>query len=90
MIHRDFGIDFHSLFDIVIDLSQYSNVDILGTDFLKFQENLMLDRFSLHLDQNLIELPSSRLVFDYKDLKCQCKKSVFTHNPGKLAPVSLA
>jgi hypothetical protein len=70
MIHRDFGIDFHSLFDIVIDLSQYSNVDILGTDYLKFQENLMLDRFSLHLDQNLIELPSSRLVFDYKDLKC--------------------
>ena len=90
MIHRDFGIDFHSLFDIVIDLSQYSNVDILGTDYLKFQENLMLDRFSLHLDQNLIELPSSRFVFDYKDLKCQCKKSVFAHNQGKPAPVSLA
>lgn len=33
---RDYGIDFSSLFDIVIDLSQYSNVDILGTDYLKF------------------------------------------------------
>lgn len=36
MIHKDYGIDFHSMFDIVIDMSQYSNVDILGTDYLKF------------------------------------------------------
>jgi hypothetical protein len=36
MIHREYGIDFHALFDIVIDMSQYSNVEILGSDYLKF------------------------------------------------------
>jgi len=46
LIFKDFGIEFSNLFDIVLDISQYSNVDILGTDYLKFQENLMLDRFS--------------------------------------------
>jgi hypothetical protein len=36
MVMRDFGIDFHSFFDMVVDISQYSNVEILGTDYLKF------------------------------------------------------
>ena len=74
LVLKEYGIDFHSLFDIVIDISQYSNVDILGTDYLKFQDNLMLDRFSQHLDQNIIELSSSRKVFDFKELKCHCKR----------------
>lgn len=74
LVMRDYGIDFHSLFDIVIDTSQYSNVEVLGTDFLKYQDNLMLDRFAAHLDQSIIELSSSRFVFDFKELKCDCKK----------------
>ncbi len=63
-------MDFPSLFDIALDISQYSNVEILGTDYLKFQENLMLDRFSAHLDHTLVEIPETKLLFDYKDLKC--------------------
>jgi hypothetical protein len=37
----------------------------------------MLDRFSAHLDHTLVEIPENKLLFDYKDLKCQCKKSLF-------------
>jgi hypothetical protein len=36
LIFRDYGVDFPSLFDIAIDISQYSNVETLGTDYLKF------------------------------------------------------
>ena len=77
MIFKDYGVDFPSLFDIALDISQYSNVDILGTDYLKFQENLMLDRFSQHLDHNLIETPDSSVLFEFKELKCQCQKNIF-------------
>lgn len=79
MVVKDYGIDFHTLFDIVSDISQYSNVDVLGTDYLKFQDNMMLDRFSLHLDQNLIEPSSSRQLFTYKEMKCLCKKNHLKH-----------
>lgn len=34
----------------------------------------MLDRFAMNLDQNLVELSSSRFVFDFKELKCMCRK----------------
>jgi hypothetical protein len=36
LIFKDYGVDFPSLFDIAIDISQYSNVETLGTDYLKF------------------------------------------------------
>lgn len=75
MILRDYGTDFHSFFDLVVDMSQYSNVEVLGTDYLKFQENLMLDRFACHLDQDLLAPGLERsFVFEYKELKCLCKK----------------
>jgi len=75
MVLRDYGTDFHSFFDLVIDMSQYSNVEVLGTDYLKFQENLMLDRFACHLDQDLLAPgPERNFVFEYKELKCLCKK----------------
>lgn len=36
LVTRDYGIDFPNLFDLVVDISQYTNVEILGTDYLKF------------------------------------------------------
>lgn len=74
LVTRDYGVDFPNMFDLVVDISQYTNVDVLGTDYLKFQENLMLDRFAQHLDQNVQE-PNSGNLFTYKELKCQCKSA---------------
>ena len=84
MVLRDYGIDFHSFFDMIVDISQYSNVEVLGTDYLKFQENLMLDRFAMNLDQNLISKDKTAFVFDFKELKCLCKKTHLLKQIGTL------
>lgn len=34
IVLKEYGLDFASYFDIVLDISQYSNIDILGTEFL--------------------------------------------------------
>ncbi len=43
---KEYGNDFIHLFDIAIDYSSFSNMDTLGFDFLRFQDNLILDRLS--------------------------------------------
>lgn len=37
-------------FDIVLDCSQYTNLDILGTRYLKYQDNYTLDMLAANLE----------------------------------------
>lgn len=69
---KDYGVDFPNYFDIIIDTSKYSNVDILGTEYLRFQDNLILDRFTQNIASDFIET-NTDFVFDFKELKCNCK-----------------
>ena len=36
LLASTYGTDFFSFFDLAIDFSQYSNIDTLGSDYLRF------------------------------------------------------
>eukprot|EP00347_Sterkiella_histriomuscorum_P018336 403345893 len=72
LILKEYGSDFINLFDIAIEISNYSQVEVLGTDYLKYTDNLVLDRLSINLDQNIPQFKKD-LLFEFKDLKCFCK-----------------
>ncbi len=79
MIEREYGVDFMRLFDLVFDLSQFSN-NILGQRNLESQDNYMINAFYSQLENgfrssNEAEKSKQPLLFDYRDLKCCCKQS---------------
>lgn len=80
------GIEFLKLADIVTDISQYSNIEILGTKYLKYQENYILESLAHNLEgcayEHTDKKPKfkedkSKFLYNFKDLKCKCdsKKS---------------
>lgn len=50
MFSKEYGPEILNLFDSVFDCSQYSNLEIMGTKYLKYQENFILESFADHLE----------------------------------------
>ena len=52
--HSEFGDngELLGLFDLVLDISQYSNIDIMGQKYLKYQESYILETLASHLEGN--------------------------------------
>ncbi|CDW78228.1 UNKNOWN [Stylonychia lemnae] len=88
VIVKEYGIDFPNLFDVIVDNSIHSNVQILGTDFLRYNDNLILDRLSLNLEQGHPEF-NKEFIFDYRDLKCFCKP-INPHQGGSRQIVNIS
>ena len=83
MVDKELTIDFCQLFDIIIDTSQLSNLELLGQKYLKHQENYMVDTFLKNLEEpscySALERsnnnPKTNLkgsLFEFKKLKCYC------------------
>ena len=72
------GREIMKLFDVVLDCSQFSNLEIMGSRFLKYQENFILEAFALHLEgsDRILSRPSEKdkdLLYDFRELKCICQ-----------------
>lgn len=67
---------------MVVDVSQYSNLEIMGSKYLKYQEGYVLESLAAHLEGNDKFLSSgegdqkSKLLYDFRDLKCSCQESL--------------
>jgi len=85
MLDKEYSIDFCNLFDICLDVTQFSNSEVLGKRYLSHQENYMVSAFV----NNLEEPPSAKAaaitntsrsttptMFDYRELKCYCTSSL--------------
>ena len=51
-VYGNEGREIMKLFDVVMDASQYSNIEIMGSRYLKYQENFILESFAQHLEGN--------------------------------------
>lgn len=53
LVDKEFGYDFMNSFDLVFDLTQFSNVNGLGFShkFLQSQDNYMMEVFIKHMDK---------------------------------------
>ena len=73
LVNTSYGTDFTSIFDVALDLSAYTNVDVLGYDYLAYTDNLMLDKLALNLEGHEPKIEKTKL-FEYKELKCSCSR----------------
>ena len=70
------------LFDVVVDISQYTNLGIMGSKYLKYQEGYVLESLAAHLEGNDKLLSTGivgkkgSLLYDYRGLKCACHESL--------------
>ena len=78
MIDKEFGLDFAKLFDLVFDTSQISNESLFGNRLVHANDNYMMEVFLSNLEVGFIDSskvvqPKKELLFDFKELKCECK-----------------
>ena len=81
MIDKELTIEFCQLFDIILDTTQYSNLELLGKKYLHHQENYIIDAFLKNLEEpscydalKKAEEKKTQSIFDYRDLKCFCSE----------------
>ncbi len=74
IIDKEYSQEFMGLFEIVLDITQYSNLEILGHKFLKYQENFILEQFAANLEgsEKVLSKKEKKLLYDFKRLKCNC------------------
>ena len=51
ILDKEFTIEFCQLFDIIVDSTQISNLSLLGSKYLHYQENYMIDVFLKNLEE---------------------------------------
>ena len=84
------GRDLLNLFEVIIDCTQYSNLETMGPRSLNHQDNYILDPLASHLEgSDKLKLPSHqpKLLFEYRDLKCVCPSE--SANPPQIEGVGL-
>ena len=81
IIDKEFTIEFCQLFDIICDVTQLSNLSLLGSKYLHHQENYMIDLLLKNLeepscqsavDKEQAEAKKKKSLFDFKEFKCFC------------------
>ena len=60
----------------MLDVSQVSNIDLLGSKYLSHQENYMVEAFLGNLHEAEYQKHKDELLFDYREMKCTCKGPV--------------
>ena len=51
ILDKEFTIEFCQLFDIITDVTQFSNLQLLGNKYLHHQENYIIDVFLKNLEE---------------------------------------
>ena len=79
LIDKEFTIDFCQLFDVILDVTQLSNLGLLGSKYLYHQENYMVDAFLKNLEEpscyesiGKAAAKKEKSLFDFRGLKCYC------------------
>jgi|LakMenEpi03Aug12_release.lakeMendotaPanAssembly.Ray.scaffolds.fasta_scaffold5023998_1 hypothetical protein len=67
------------MFDIILDVTQLTNIGLFGSGFLQHQENYLVDKFLQNLQEpSCIPKQEQRKniaengIFDFRALKCYC------------------
>ena len=77
MIDKEYTVDFCQLFDVILDVTQLSNLSLLGPKYLYHQENYMVDAFLKNLEEpscyssiGKAAAKKEASLFDFRGLKC--------------------
>ena len=83
-------------FDLVLDCTQFTNVNGLGFShkFLQSQDNYMMEVFIKHMDKGFETAQLTdhatargRLLFEYRDMKCRCATTASRESADSKLPV---